>query len=285
MKMPTTWDGWASRVSRYVKDGKELLGLPRFPVRVDEIALHYSRSVFPDTPISRIEGQDFNGKFEGALVPREDGDWAIFYDRGHTSRGRINFTLAHEFGHYLAHRHLSGEPFFCSRKQMWEWDSGYAKMEAEANNFAAFLLMPPDDFRNQTQDFRKPVLSDFEPLRDRYEVSLTAAVLNWLKSTRSRAMVVVSRDGFIDWSWGSQPLLSSGVFFKPRKVTTPVPEESLAALGPDGGASEATHRPGVWSDDEPVIESVVFSEYHEMVISLLVYPAARGSRVGDFDET
>jgi hypothetical protein len=278
--MPRTWEGWAARVSLYVREGKKLLGLPRFPIRIDEIAQDYSRNVFPDEPIAHVEGEDFAGKFEGALIPNENRQWAIFYDNGHVSKGRINYTLAHELGHYLAHRHLSGEPFFCSRRDMWSWDSHYGRMEAEANSFAAFVLMPPDDFRDQTRGFRSPTLSCFAPLRDRYEVSITAAVLNWLKATERRAMLVVSRDGFIDWSWGSEPLFKSGVFFKPKQVTTSVPAASLAARGLDCGLSELQHPAGVWHPHEPVLESVIFSEYHEMTLSLLVYPprAANGWR-------
>ena len=89
---------------------------------------------------------------------------------------------------------------------MWAWTSDYGRMEAEANKFAAFVLMPPDDFRDQTRNFRCPTLVQFQALRERYEVSLTAIVLNWLKTTKHRAMLVVSKDGFIDWSWGSDPL-------------------------------------------------------------------------------
>ncbi|ASR08869.1 hypothetical protein CHY08_18195 [Rhizobium leguminosarum bv. viciae] len=286
MKMPTTWEGWASRVSVYVREGKKVLQLPRFPIRIEEFAESYSRQLFPGDPITMVEGQDFGGRFEGALIPNEAKDeWAIIYDNGHTSRGRINFTLAHEFGHYLVHRHLSGEPFYCSRKQMWDWDSDYARMEVEANSFAAFVLMPPDDFREQTKDFRRPTLRDFEILRDRYEVSLTAVVLNWLKTTKSRAMLVVGRDGFIDWSWGSAPLFTSGVYFQARQVTTPLPDTSLAALGPTAGVVEIQHPQGVWSEYEPVLESVVFAEYHEMTLSLLIYPpGGPGRRRDDLED-
>ncbi len=132
--------------------------------------------------------------------------------------------------------------------------------------------MPSDDFREQTKDFRKSTISDFEVLRDRYEVLITAAVLNWLKNTKSRAMIVVSRDGFIDWSWGSPTLLASGVYFKAKTVTTPVPDVSPAALGPASGLTAIQHPTGVWSRSEPLFESVLFAEYHEMSISLLVYP-------------
>lgn len=272
MKMPTTWDGWAARVSLYVREGKKLLGEPRFPIRIAEIAKDYSANICPNESIVHVEGQDFRGKFEGALVPNQDRQWAIFYDKGHTSRGRINFTLAHEFGHFLVHRHLSGEPFYCSRKDMWQWDTAYGRMEAEANSFAAAVLMPADDFREQTSNFRSPTLAHFEELRRRYEVSLTAVVLNWLKTTTRRAMLVTSRDGFIDWSWGSEPLFKSGVYFSSRSNTIPIPAVSLAALGPAGGQSDIQHGPGVWNAEEAVHESVVFSEYHDMTLSLLIYP-------------
>lgn len=274
MKLPTTWDGWATKVSVYAKEGKKLLGLPRFPIKIEEIAPHFTQSIFPEDPITMIRGEDFGGRFEGALFPNSSRDeWAILYDKGHASKGRRNFTQAHEFAHYLVHRRHTSKPFQCSRRDMWEWNTEYGRMEAEANSFAAFVLMPPDDFREQTRDFRRPTLPEFETLKNRYEVSLTAVVLNWLKSTRSRAMIVVSRDGFIDWSWASPALLASGVYFKPKAVTTPVPELSLAALGPTDGRLEVQHPAGVWSRHESVLETVVFSEYHEMTISLLIYPA------------
>jgi hypothetical protein len=42
-------------------------------------------------------------------------------------------------------------------------------------------------------------------------------------------MLVVSKDGFIDWSWGSTPLFKSGVFFRARREKIAVPVRSLAA--------------------------------------------------------
>src|SRR5262249_11780730 len=156
------------------------------------------------------------------------------------------------------------EPIFCSKRDMWAWDSVYGAREAEANRFASVLLMPFDDFRLQTETFRRPTLSDFEFLRDRYEVSITAAILKWLEMTTRRAMLVVSKDGFIDWSWGSTPLFKSGVFFRARQETIPVPERSLAANPQTALGNSAQHPPGVWHPLESVFESVLFSEYHGM---------------------
>jgi hypothetical protein len=53
-----------------------------------------------------------------------------------------------------------------------------------------------------------------------------------------------------------------------------LPDQSLAALQ-DTSAESMTGKmldKGIWSDHEPVFESVLFSEYHDMAISLLIYP-------------
>jgi hypothetical protein len=287
VKRPSTPEGWAVRVSAVVKAAREIQELPRFPIDVAAIAQDYSRNLFPDEPITLVQGEKLGANFEGALVPNpaRNGEWGIFYNSAIKSKGRINFTLGHELGHYLLHRGNSSNPIFCSRRDMWAWDSEYGKMEAEANRFASQLLMPPDDFRVLTSEFRRPTLAQFEPLRDRYEVSLTAAVLKWLEMTTRRAMVVVSKDGFIDWSWCSQPLLRSGVYFKARQQTIPLPAASLAAQGPTAATSELLHPPRVWNEREPVFESVIFAEYHDMAISLLIYPADGPSRwSNDLDE-
>ncbi|MGO1074781.1 ImmA/IrrE family metallo-endopeptidase [Inquilinus sp. CA228] len=272
MKLPTTCDGWATRVSAVIKAATEIQKVPRFPIRIAPIATEYSRNLFPKEPITAVQGSKFDGKFEGALIPKGNGEWGIFYNAGLSSKGRINFTLAHEFGHYLLHRHLSGDPIYCSRRDMWAWNSEYGRMESEANRFASMVLMPPDDFRVQTANFRRPTFAQFKPLRDRYEVSITAAVLKWLETTSRRAMLVVSTNGFIDWARASDPLFKSGVFFRAKQETIPLPEQSLAALGPASGCTDLEHPAGVWNKREPVFESVLFDDYHDLALSLLIFP-------------
>lgn len=276
VKLPTTPTGWAIHLSKIVKVVQEIHGLDRFPIRVADIARDFTRNVYPEAPITLVEGQGLSKNFEGALVPKPDGsgEWAIFYNSSISSLGRINFTLGHELGHYLLHRQLSGDPIYCAKRDLWTWDSAYGRMEAEANEFASFLLMPLDDFRIQTKGFYNPSVKDFDRLRERYAVSVTAAILKWLDNTSKRAMIVISRDGFIDWSWSSKPLLKSGVYFKPKQVTTPLPDGSLAAKQDTSAEAEMGKMlpEGVWSKQEPVFESVLYSEYHEMIISLLIFP-------------
>lgn len=276
IRLPTTPIGWAIHLSKIVKVVQEIHGLDRFPIKVADIARDFTRNVYPDAPITLVDGQGLSKNFEGALIPKPDGsgEWGIFYNSSISSVGRINFTLGHELGHYLLHRQLSGDPIYCAKRDLWTWDSAYGRMEAEANEFASFLLMPLDDFRRQTEGLQKPCVKDFDQLRERYAVSVTAAILKWLDITPKRAMIVISRDGFIDWSWSSKPLLKSGVFFKAKQVTIPLPEDSLAAKQ-DTSAEAGTGKmlpEGVWSKQEPVFESVLYSEYHEMAISLLIFP-------------
>ncbi len=272
--LPTTPVGWAIHLTKMITAFSDIHGLPRFPIDVAAIAKSYSEQVFPDEPITLVEGSSFSSNFEGALKRRPNSkEWGIFFNSSITSEGRINFTLAHELGHYLLHRSKSAEDILCQRSDMWAWDSDYGKMEAEANQFASFLLMPRDDFEKYTATFKRPEIAAFEALRDRYKVSITAAILKWLEFTSRRAMIVVSKDGFIDWAWSSKPLFKSGVSLRPKQQPIELPRRALAATVVDDGLYGGIELPiGVWSKREEVFESALLSEYHGQVISLLIYP-------------
>ena len=93
-------------------------------------------------------------------------------------------------------------------------------------------------------------------------------------------MIVVGKEGFIDWAWSSEPLLKSGVFYRARQVVTELPAASLAAQEVDWetGRHGHLHPAGVWLGAEPVHEMTVFSPGNEMSISLLLYPDRAPSR-------
>lgn len=145
-------------------------------------------------------------------------------------------------------------------------------MEAEANKFASYLLMPLDDFREKIKG-QEVSMELMRHLADRYEVSITAAILKWLEFTPKRAMLVFGMSGFIDWAWSSTPLIKSGIFYPARQKTIQLPSKSLAATGtpysdfPDG----FKHPKGVWAGNEPVHETTIFSPQKEMSITLLIY--------------
>ncbi|CAA7615785.1 ImmA/IrrE family metallo-endopeptidase [Magnetospirillum sp. UT-4] len=291
MTLPTTPEGWAIHLSKLIKAFHAAHGLNRFPIKVAPIATEYSRQVFPESPITLVEGLALSEKFEGMLMPAPDGsgEWGIIYNKAITSKGRINFTLAHELGHYLLHRTLSPDGIRCTGRDMANWKSEFGQTEAQANTFASYLLMPLDDFREQVKGEDVSMDLMFH-LADRYAVSLTAAILKWLQITNKRAMIVVAHDGFIDWSWSSDRLIKSGIFYRARQQTTALPERSLAGLR-DASIDNLTgtvHPAGIWPGDEEVREMTLISQKNESSLSLLVYPDDAPDRrfagAGDCDE-
>ena len=281
MSLPTTPKAWAIHLTKLVCTVQQAHGLPRFPIDVEAIARDYSRQVFPNTPITMVGGLDLSWGVEGMLMPHPNGsgEWGIIYNETVRSQGRRNFTLAHELGHYLLHRHANPQGLECTNRNMADWDEARNKIEGEANTFASYLLMPLDDFRAKIKG-RVIDIDVMTELSDRYAVSLTAAILKWMTITDKRAMIVVGKEGFIDWAWSSEPLLKSGVFYRARQTVTELPPASLAAqeVDWDTGRHGHQHPAGVWAGSEPVCEMTVFSPENEMSISLLLYPDRAPSR-------
>ncbi|MFZ2028838.1 MAG: ImmA/IrrE family metallo-endopeptidase [Vitreimonas sp.] len=263
---------WANEISLVLNAA---LGADRFPVNVPEVAREISRTRFPDDPVSVVRGDILPG-FDGALyrAPAGKKGWGIFYNSGIRSEGRINFTLGHEFGHYLLHRLAHPNGFQCGEQDVVRWDSEYGQIEHQANVFAANLLMPFDDYRRQIEARADVDLDMISACANRYRVSLVAAILRWIDYTERRAVLVVSCDGFILWARSSKPALRTGAFFRTSKVTIPVPATSLAALGPASanGPHGVQHPAGVWFA-EPVREMAVHSEQYHFRLSLLVLPS------------
>jgi hypothetical protein len=235
---------------------------PRFPVDVRQIAFEYSKR-FSD-PIHKVAAAAMPG-FEGALGPLPKlGGWGILYNPAIRSLGRINYTLGHELGHYLCHRHLKPAGFQCGELDVL---GATLQQEREADRFASYLLMPLDDFRAQIGN-EKMTLEVLRHCSDRYGVSFTAAALKWLESTRLCAAVVVATNGFVLWCRRSQAAVRSRIYF-PSGME--LPAASVAADGDSMLSVEGTNfGPGVWWD-RPSREVAIFADHYEMTISLLVF--------------
>lgn len=220
----------------------------RFPVNVKNLAFELSQQRYRQAPITQIDAFDIDG-VEGLLGRNPSGKkWKIGYSQRIRSPGRIRFTLAHEFGHYVLHREIR-DAFRCSTKDMHEWDEG--EIETEANVFASYLLMPLDDFRNQVAG-QKPSIEMLRHCGDRYGVSLMAAALKWTEIAPKRAVVLAARDGFVLWARSNSNAFKSGVFLASRQKTIAVPEASILhraipGSGPITSALLARH----WFSREP----------------------------------
>lgn len=83
---------------------------------------------------------------EETLRVSSENDFVIFLPYS-SSAARDNFTIAHELGHYFLHTDFDNDEVLHHTRR------GSNRREWEANWFAAELLMPEEDFRNEAINF------------------------------------------------------------------------------------------------------------------------------------
>jgi hypothetical protein len=286
VKPPATPRAWAGRFTQ-ILNASFGDSPARFPVDVRALALDYTRQAFPQEPITVVQGEML-GRFEGCLRLIHPGasKWGILHNIGVTP-GRARFTLGHEFGHYLLHRHLAGPSgIFCSTDDIARGQVGGANIEREADDFAAALLMPLDDFRRQIPPDSKVDLHSISACADRYGTSLIATVLKWLSYTERRAVLVVARDGYVDWSRSSDAALKTRAFLRAKSgPPIEVPEKSLMA-NPDllvDMRAGITQGPAVWFGEESR-EMTLVADAYDFRASLILLGDAPDRIFGVDDE-
>ena len=263
----------ANRVSTVLK---QVLGPDRFPVKVDEVAMEYSRQRFPKSLVAKVDGQDLAG-FDGMLTANASrSKWLILYNSAVRSAGRKRFTIAHEFGHYMLH--AEQQDHFECRDDDIETGGDRRNIETEADVFASTLLMPLDDFRKQVAG--EPVNFDLlGHCADRYGVSLTAAALRWTQIAERRVVLVASRDDHMLWAKSNTAAFKSGAYFPTRKSTIEVPRTSVAHSSNCVDTCQTeTVKANVWFAREPDTTTVtvmtMVSGQYDYTLTLLLMPDA-----------
>lgn len=241
-----------------------------FPIDVREAALMLTADA-PD-PITTIREHTI-GAIQGILYKNpEKNRWAIFYHVNQTYTNRINFTLAHELGHYVLHRHAEAAMGMACQARDIGQPNQRDRIEYEANAFAANLLMPGSDFCNEVDSY--PFSFDLmDHCMDRYDVSLMAAVWRWVMyAMRYPALLISSEDGFIQWAKSNKEARQLGYTFAPQQTIVPVPETAMAAqLTFSHEARNGIHHPaGVWFRDAPVCEYSLYSKAYAKTLTVLI---------------
>jgi len=107
----------------------------------------------------RVIFQDLDDDISGLLVIKDNRPTIGINDAHHPNRQR--FTLAHELGHYVLHKKF--DDLFIDSKLIYYRDKsssdGVQQREAEANSFAAEVLMPTALIRKYLKE-KEPDLSD-----------------------------------------------------------------------------------------------------------------------------
>ncbi|TVV41851.1 ImmA/IrrE family metallo-endopeptidase [Thalassolituus sp. C2-1] len=163
-----------------------------FPVNCKEIAEEYGIKV-----VSEVFPDDFQ-----ACLVIENNLKAIIYNDAIKEQGRINFTIAHELGHFSLHK--DQQQLRCSIDDLQNFGDlapHGQDIEREANLFAATLLMPGKDIR---QRIHKQVLSLplIQDLHNLYETSMTATACRAVeKHNLPAAVIMLSSNQKVLWSY------------------------------------------------------------------------------------
>lgn len=138
---------------------------PKIDDLADSIRKKYGLEFFPVAPeaIADAEGINvFSARFRNpdiaGLITKQGRETSIYIRKGDPTTRR-RFTLAHELGHYYLHLLKNKGTNFIDEEHMFRMsDSALDGPEAEANIFAASLLMPEREVRE--------LLEDHIPLRE-----------------------------------------------------------------------------------------------------------------------
>lgn len=274
----------ANRISKLLDVG--LASSSRYPVNVEQVALELTPAFNAD-PITVVQAGSM-GKIDGMLArhPKKD-EWAIFFNKDITHTGRTNFTLAHELGHYFVHRNqMSRNCFECGEGDILGRNQDVTNIEAEANIFAANLLMPNHDFREQISS--QPFSFDLmEHCTNRYSVSLTAVVLKWLEFTKKEAIAILSEDGFMHWSKANNHAFRAGKYYATRNECIEIPADSISSesrysLSARNGVK---CKAGVWFPNTETMEFSIYSTEHGKTLTVLIFDDyERGYTIEDDDQ-
>jgi Zn-dependent peptidase ImmA (M78 family) len=138
-----------------------------------------------------------NAGFEGALLTTMMKPNGIILFNPSSVPARQRFTIGHELGHFLIPSHRPPEGGFkCTSLDMTRANATdpAARIEVEANRFAAQLLMPTVPFRQDLRRLRYATLEAVTTLAKKYATSREATARRFIDLHDEVCAVVQSRD-------------------------------------------------------------------------------------------
>jgi Zn-dependent peptidase ImmA (M78 family) len=158
------------------------------PVPVEELAAAVN--------IVKIAELEVDG-FEGSLqTDAKKTKGVILYKAGARDERR-RFTIAHELGHFLMPSHVGNQ--FCTAADLRETrrDNLHQRQEAEANRFAAGLLIPKPWFVRDMAALGEADVTHVQTLGKQYRTSLEATSNRYTDLTDDCCAFVFAKDGVI----------------------------------------------------------------------------------------
>lgn len=186
---------------------------------IDDIPILHFPQICKESGIEWEEYPYNDIKYSGSLH-KIDGEYFILINSDCQMPTRINFTKAHELGHFFL-KH-PGEKFQCSGNDIFTTDKANRPFEVEANRFAAAFLLPQDKMEllvsDDSYDF-----TTISGIASSYAVSIQTTVIRTIAFLQGSFMAVWAVDGIVQWATKSpnckQPTLHKG---------QPLPSQSIA---------------------------------------------------------
>lgn len=165
---------------------------------------------------------------EALFIRTNDKTHIIVKDAPEQYLTRQAFSIGHELGHFSLPGHM--DKYNCSYEDLNNYSES-KKHERDANLFASELLLPSKHFAmdvNRSSLTLKTIIN----LSQKYETSLTATALKYIRNTDESGALICSQNNLISWSIKASPfeydLLSgalsknsyaSDFFLKNRRLT------------------------------------------------------------------
>ncbi|MBC2601163.1 ImmA/IrrE family metallo-endopeptidase [Puniceicoccus vermicola] len=206
------------------------------------------------------------------LLKCDNGRGVIRLNKTITSPSRQRFSIAHELGHWVMHTNVT-QGYLCTAKDLQDY--GRSPEEAEANWFAATLLMPksliPSNFHK-----RDPSFEYIMELASHFQTSFTSTARRFVELSRQPVVLISSSSGVINWSARSQ---NAKYYFLPNGSSVPRHSltEEVTTKGRTKGAPESVE-PEIWfpertfSEDEELFEEVKCLVNYDISLTLLWFP-------------
>jgi len=147
--------------------------------------------------------------FEGMiLMPSNKSVGSVLINQA--SKPRMRFTLAHELFHFLSplHKPVGQGGFTCDKAALkisshrTQLRTRYERQEAEANQFAAEILMPRSRIKRRLG--QEPSLEHVLAMADEFHVSKEAAAVHYASLHDDAVGIIFSRNGRVRYAVKSE---------------------------------------------------------------------------------
>jgi Zn-dependent peptidase ImmA (M78 family) len=188
---------------------------------------------------------------------------------------RRRFSIAHELGHLELHRGL-GLLNLCDSGDIDNWKryKSQENREADANEFAAALLLPDRFFGSLCQD-EDPSLDLITQLARQFDVSVTATAIRYTQFCHEPVAVVFSHREEVKWFRASSGFEDLRLFVEIGKSVDPSTKAFLFFDGREITSTPKTVRATAWLSPGNYHRDTALQEYsiampkYQAVLTLL----------------